>query len=652
MKKLLIGVAVVIVLLVVAAIATPFFISTDTYKVELITKVKEATGRDLRIDGKVSFSLLPSLALEANDVTFANAPGAASKDMAKLAKLQVQLKLWPLLSRRVEVDELVLVNPVIALEVDKQGRPNWQFAAAASAPAPAAQPAPASGGSGLSGISLGDIRLDNGTVSYIDHRAGDKAEKTELDQIALKLSLPDLDSPMKASGSLVYKGEKLSLTVALANPRAVMDAKGSAVELKLDSKPIAFDFKGNAAGATPVKLDGTVDLKIASLRGLAQWAGAPLTAPGTGLGPFALAGKVSVAGTKFGFTEAVLSLDAIKAKGELALDTAGARPSLKGKLDVDRLDVNPYLPPETPSKSTTAAGASDWSDQPIDVSALKSADADFTLSAGSLLYRKIQIGKSALGLHLKDGHLQADLTELALYQGAGKGRVVVDGSAAVPAIQADFNLTKVQMEPLLKDAMDNDRLSGAGAFDMAVTGHGKTQREIVASLNGKGGLNLANGKIKGVNLVDMVNKVAAALKGGVSSLAGALKGGGGSGGGQETDFTTLTATYTIANGILHNSDLQMKSAELPMTGAGTSDLPHRTVDYKITARVAGAAVPVNIKGPWSNLSYEPDLGGMVGDPSKLLKGGAQDILKGVGGDGSKSAPGASPGDMLKGILGK
>jgi AsmA protein len=638
MKKLLIGVAIVIVLLVVAAVATPFFISTDTYKAELITKVKEATGRDFRIDGKVSFSLLPSLALEANDVTFANAPGAASKDMAKLTKLQVQLKIWPLLSRRVEVDQLVLVNPVIALEVDKQGRPNWQFAAAAPAPARAAQPAPASGGSGLSGISLGDIRLDNGTVSYIDHRTGDKAEKTELDQIALKLSLPDLDSPMKASGSLVYRGEKLSFTVALANPRAVMDGKSSAVEFKLDSKPIVFDFKGNAVGATPAKLDGAVDLKIASLRGLAQWAGTPLTAPGTGFGPFALAGKVSVAGPKIGFTEAALSLDAIKAKGELALDTAGARPSVKGKLDVDRLDVNPYLPPETPSKSTTAAGASDWSDQPIDVSALKSADVDFTLSTGSLLYRKIQIGKSALGLHLKDGRLEADLTEIVLYQGAGKGKVVVDGSAAVPAIQADFNLTQIQMEPLLKDAMDNDRLSGAGAFDMAVTGHGKTQREIVGSLGGKGGLNLANGKIKGVDLVGMVNKAAAALKGGGSS-------------GQETDFTTLSATYTITNGILHNTDLQMKSKELPMTGAGTSDLPHRTVDYKVTPRVAGAAVPVNIKGPWSNLSYEPDLAGMVGDPSKLLKGGAE-ILKGVGGDASKSAPGASPGDMLKGILGK
>jgi AsmA protein len=646
MKKLLIGVAVVVVLLVVAVVSVPFFISTDTYKAELIAKVKESTGRDFRIDGKVSFSLFPSLALEANDVSFANAPGADSKDMARLAKLQVQLQIFPLLRGRYEVDKFVLVDPVIALEVDKQGKPNWQFGKAAppAAPASADKPAPAASGGGFAGVRLDDIRLENGKLSYIDHRSG---EKTELDQIALKLSLPDLDSPAKAEGSLVYRGEKLALTVSLASPRAFMDAKGSATELKVESKPVVFDFKGNAAGSTPIKLDGTIDLKIPSVRGLAQWAGTPLTAPGTGFGPLALAGKVSVAGAKMGFTEATLSLDAIKASGEIALDTAGARPALKGKLDVDKLDVNPYLPPPTESKAASSGG--DWSDQPIDASGLKAADADFALSANSLLYRKIQIGKSALGLHLKDGRLEADLTQLTLYQGSGKGKVVVDASAAVPAIEVAFNLTSVQIEPLLKDAMDNDRLSGIGAIDLAVTGRGKSQREIVAALGGKGGLNLANGKIKGLNLVGMVNGAASAVSNPVAALS-ALKGN--SGGSQETDFVALTATYTIANGILHNSDLQMKSKELPVTGAGTADMPHRTVDYKVTPHVAGAAIPVNITGSWDHLSYAPDFAGIAGDPSKLLKGGAQgvqELLKdGVGSSGKSSS---APSDMLKGILG-
>ncbi|HYM02148.1 MAG TPA: AsmA family protein [Stellaceae bacterium] len=654
MKKILIGIAILIVLVIAAAVVVPFFVPVDTYKAQLIARVKDATGRDLRIDGPVSFSLLPSLALEAKNVSFSNAPGASAKDMAKLSQLQVKLKLLPLLRRDVEIDQLVLVDPVIALEVDKQGKPNWQFgapapAAAASPAKPTAAaptPATAGGGAGFAELRLDDVRLVNGMVSYIDQRSG---EKNELSKIAMKLSLPGLDSPFTADGSAVWKNEPVTLAVSLANPRAFEGGKSSAVTLKLSAKPISFDFKGNAAGSAPVKLDGAVDLQVPSVRGLSAWLASPINMPGTGLGPLAISGKVSVAGSKFDFSDANLSLDAIKAKGEFAFDSGGARPAMKGKLDVDKLDVNPYLPPETPSKPAASGGggggggqsqggataqSAGWSDAPIDFSPLKSVDADFALSVGGLQYRKIQVGKSALSLHLKDGRLQTDLTELALYQGAGKGKVVLDGAAAVPAVEMNFNLDKVQIQPLLKDAMQMDRLSGVGEVAIAVTGHGKSQRDIIGALNGKGDLNLTNGVIKGMNLVSMVKNVTSAFD---SSSASS----------QETNFTSLSGTYTITNGILRNTDLALKSADIPMTGAGTVDLPKRSVDYKVTPKVAGLiAVPVIIKGPWDSLSYQPDLAGMVGDPGKLIEGGA----KGVG-NAVKGAPGAVD-SVVKGLLGR
>jgi AsmA protein len=655
MKKLLIGIAVVVVLVIAAAIIVPFLIPVDTYKRELIAAVKQSTGRDLKINGKTSFSLFPSLAVEADDVALSNPPGAASPNMATFDALQMQLKLLPLLSRRVELDKLVLVNPVIALEVEKDGKPNWQFAAAAppAARAPAApQPAPqaaappsSAGGSMLAGLSLADVRLESGKISYLDRRSG---AALSLDQITMKVSLPDLDSPLTADGSAVYRGEKLSLSVNLVNPRAFLDGKSSAAKLGLQSTPIAFSFSGTAAGSTPPKLDGAVDLNIPSLRNLAQWAGTPLQAPGSGFGPFAISGKVSVAGPKIAFTDAKLSLDQINATGEVALDSAGARPSVKGKLAVDKLDLNPYLPPETGGKpgasgggggggapggpAAPAAKSAGWSDQPIDVAPLKSADVDFALSCNNLVYRKIQVGTSALGLHLVNGRLEADLTQLQLYQGSGKGKVVVDGSGAVPGIEADFDLSRVQMEPLLKAAMNTDRIIGDGAFTIAVTGHGKSQREIVGTLDGKGAFDLANGKIKGVNLVAMVKNIGSAFR---------------AGGSDETDFGSLTGTYTIQNGILRNNDLQLKSGEVPMTGAGTVDLPRRTVDYKVTPRLAGAvAVPVIVKGPWDDLSYEPDLAGIVGNPADLLKGGAQ----GLGNTLQQGGP-AGAQKLLKGLFG-
>jgi AsmA protein len=639
-KWLLIALGVIVAVIVVAALAVPFLVPADTYKSKVIAAVKSSTGRDLRIDGPVSLTLFPTLGLKASEVAFANAPGAASKDMAKLGQLEVALKVLPLLHKEIQLKRLVLVDPVIALEVDKQGRPNWQFGETKAPPAAAApaQPSGATSGGGFSlgGLSLDDVRLVNGQISYVDQRSG---EKQELDKIGMTLSLPSLDGPFAADGQAEWRNETMTLAVSLANPRAFMAGKATPAALKLAAKPISFDFKGEAAASTPAKLDGAVDLEIPSVRGLASWAGQLLKLPGTGFGPLAISGKVNMAGPKIAFTEASLSLDQMKAKGELALDSGGVRPALKGKLDVDRLDANPYLPPETQSKAAPASGggggaakSTGWSDEPIDLSALKSADVDFALSAGALQYRKIQVGKSALGLRLKDGRFEADLTELALYQGAGTGKVVLDGSGAVPGIEADFNLGKVQMQPLLHDAMDFDRLTGVGGFTVGVNGHGRSQREIIGALNGKGDLNLANGVIKGLNLVAMVKNVA-------SSFEGAQRGA------DQTDFASLTGTYTITNGILRNNDLQLKSAEVPMTGAGTVDLPQRTVDYKVTPKLAGAiAVPVLVKGPWDNLSYQPDLAGMVGDPSKLLKQGE----KGLGG-ALKGAPNADK--LLKDLLG-
>ena len=134
MKKLLLIVLGLVVVVIGVALALPFVLPTETYKQQLIAQVERATGRTLTIAGPLEFSLLPKLALEAEQVRFANLPGAAEADMASLDELQVELKLWPLLRGAVEVDRFVLVRPVIHLEVDRQGRPNWQFGSAERLP--------------------------------------------------------------------------------------------------------------------------------------------------------------------------------------------------------------------------------------------------------------------------------------------------------------------------------------------------------------------------------------------------------------------------------------------------------------------------------------------------------------------------------------
>ena len=667
MKKLIIGVAVVLALLVAAVVAAPFLIPVDTLRDQAVAQVRNATGRELTVGGDVRLSLFPRLEIEVGDVAFANAPGAGEAEMASLSQLQVQLELLPLLSGEVAVDSFVLVDPVIRLEMDAEGRPNWRFGEGGPATAPAGDGA-GPGGLPVSDIRLGDIRLVNGTIVYTDARSG---TEERVDNINMTVSLPDLDSPLAAEGKADWREKTIDMTVSVAELRSLIEGQPSGVEIRVDSEPVSLSYAGQAANAETLKIDGDVEVKVPSLRDLAAWAGQPIEAAGDGLGPFRIAGKVALAGPEIGFTDAEIGLDAIEARGEVKLDTGGAKPSLQGRLDVGRLDLNPYLPPELAGEQPSDAGQApagaaptDWSDEPIDFSALNAANIDFDLTVESILMRKIEIGRSAVSIRLEDGKLAAKLAELNLYGGTGEGQVDIDASGAVPTVAKTFKLAGIQAEPLLRDAADFARLKGGGNMELSVTTTGMSQKAMVQALDGQGAVSFVDGAIKGINLAAMVRNVRSAFLDPAARAA------------QKTDFTELSGTFTITDGILENTDMAMKSPLIRLEGAGTSDLPAKTLDYRIEPKVAatiegqggreqaaGVMVPVLVTGPWHDLSYRPDLEGVlkeqIQDPARALDN-LKETLPGLAkpqsppdpGSGAAPAPApANPLDTLRGILG-
>src|SRR5690606_1158950 len=129
------------------------------------------------------------------------------------------VKLLPLLTGSLEVDGFELVNPVIALEMDRTGTGNWVMGEAGTT-APAA---PESGGAGdmdfLNGLSLSDITLENGRISYWDAATN---EEMVVENINASLALPAFDERLSGSGNLDWNGETVDLDFALDNPRGFL----------------------------------------------------------------------------------------------------------------------------------------------------------------------------------------------------------------------------------------------------------------------------------------------------------------------------------------------------------------------------------------------------------------------------------------------
>ena len=78
MKKLIKLLFSLIIILVGAALIAPFLIPMETYKKQAVAMLSDATGRDIAIDGDMSFRLVPDVAVVLNKVTIGNSAGFKS----------------------------------------------------------------------------------------------------------------------------------------------------------------------------------------------------------------------------------------------------------------------------------------------------------------------------------------------------------------------------------------------------------------------------------------------------------------------------------------------------------------------------------------------------------------------------------------------
>ncbi|MPY72020.1 MAG: AsmA family protein, partial [Alphaproteobacteria bacterium] len=219
-----------------------------------------------------------------------------------------------------------------------------------------------------------------------------------------------------------------------------------------------------------------------------------------------------------------------------------------------------------------------------------------------------------------------------------------------------LDVSGLQANPALKDAAEFERIEGTLNTKLDVKTRGRSQREMVQALNGSGRLNFADGAIRGINIGAIIRNV---REGNFDPKARDK---------QKTDFTELSGTFRITDGILRNADLALLSPLLRVTGKGTVDLPKKTLDYRIQPKlattaqgqggktdVAGISVPVIVSGPWDNLSYRPDLAGAVeGVPAEALDR-LKEMVPDVGkSDGSSDSgkSGSSPADTLKKLFGR
>ncbi len=576
MKKFLLILLAVVVVLIVAAVAVPFLLPTETYKQQIAAQVQRATGRALAIDGPLDISILPTAAVTAENVRFANMEGGTGPDMVRLKGIEAELKIWPLLRGSVEVDRFVLIEPEFNLEIDAEGRANWALGGPTAETAPEVAEQPAGKGMRLpiTQVKLGDIRIENGSVTLSDARSG--AEE-RIEAVNLDLDLPDLQSPMAAKGSLAYKGKPVQLALVVERPLALLEGGSSPVRVTGEAPDLALTFDGAVDNAAAPTAAGAIELNVTSIRDLAAWLAEPIAFEGDGLRTFRVNGQLEGSPTQVALKDATLALDAIQGQGDLTVDLSAEVPRLTGRLDLGAVDLNPYLAPVAPSDGQGAgagAASADWSDEPIELPPIGGAEVDFVLRTDAIRVHDLQLDRSQLALRLQGTNLTVDLAEVALYGGRGSGQIDVEVVDGAPRISNRFRLENLEALPFLRDAADFERLRGRATGEVALQTSGRTQRQLVQNLSGQGQATFRDGAIVGINVAGMVRNVTTAFEGGATGEA------------RETDFAELSGSFDIRKGILTNNDLWLQAPVLRVAGSGQLNLPERTVNYRVEPRAA------------------------------------------------------------------
>ena len=272
LKTLLIIVAALLAL-VVAGVG--IFLATfnpDDYKEQLIARVKADTGRDLVLDGPLEIGVWPKLRLQAGPLKLGNAAGFGDQPMFAADDIQVAVATLPLLSKRIEMDTVVLHGVSVNLARNEQGLGNWQDLSGASKPADGAKSS--SSGGQLAALILGGVDIKDGRFSWHDASTGQQMTLSAITAttgaltfgkpISLKVSAtakanqPALDADINLTGTLNYnvddKHYVLAPLLLVADLRGAQ-LPGGAARIELDAG-LDLDLKAQTAKLSGLQLDG------------------------------------------------------------------------------------------------------------------------------------------------------------------------------------------------------------------------------------------------------------------------------------------------------------------------------------------------------------------------------------------------------------
>ncbi|WP_077599342.1 AsmA family protein [Salinivibrio kushneri] len=684
-KKIALTLVVLVVVVIGGIAAVLATINPNQFKPLLVEQVKKQTGYDMVIGGDIAWQFWPSLGFSVEDVAIKNRPGFDEPDLMRLSQARLSVDVLPLMSQTLQVGEITLQDPHVFIQTLSNGESN--LTTTSQAAAPQTEPTPESDSSSETtsteaktwNVSLQGLSVANASVVVKDDQAGTMTALRDVDlevgnlatdvwtplSLSLRGEQNDARFAVEGQGELKLASDviqsqlrKLALTLsaeqgdmAIEQANITLDSfsLGETAKLGFNVNAQTADIDIESSGKAQVTIAKTQDkVTVQGLDMLTTLSGEPI--------PHQSLSQALAADIVFDINQQTVTVseltsrlndDDVVVDGKVAVKLAEI-PQVRFALNTNHINLDTLLPTDAaPSQSAKASEsganapsssnkqAAPLSKEEPDLSVLKTLDIAGSLAMKGLTVSNVTLGKTRATVAIDRG--KVDVSELITQ--AYEGSVVVQGMLDATQTPARYQVSKkargIQVLPLLEDAAEVDLLEGKGNLDINVQGKGLSPYALRQAIQGSVAIFFEDGAINGINLAQMLREAKATLKGESAAAAKEVR---------KTDFSALTASFTLGNGMARTTDLLLEAPALRVRSDGQTDLLKETLDFDVYTSVVETSkgqggkdidelrdvtIPVTVAGTWQSPSYKLDIKQLLSSNKALEEKARKEAQRGL-----------------------
>lgn len=565
MKKIILFITLTLAILIAASVVVYNFVDINNYKPEIVALVKKQTGNDISITGDIRLRVLPNIAIDISNVAM-NSPSGDGNVALTISQIILDLKLIPLLQKKVEVSSLQLVRPVVNYNILQDGTNNFSNVPVETDVTTKENPqaaAPEKSGDEIreminqqliGRLKLSKISIEDAQIKFVDEQKG---SKILLEKCNFVTSFLPGDNQIKISGNInVKSGVDIPFSIG-GKYNLVKDFyQASDLEIKfgdiLTHGEVSADFRGNMP-----------DIKTAFYF------------------------------DEFNFNPYLALMSAASAHKDVVAEEDKSSKSNKPK-----------------------AGTYYWSTAPIDFGILRSFNGRVSFKSNKITYQETSIGSVEASAYLTNGKLTVNLRDAEVFGGNINGESIIDVVSSVPKIAHKYNISEVDFTRFPQGLGAINKIGGRVSGTVALNTRGASQKEFIDNVGGNVNFKVDGGYIKGIDLIAMAKNITAAF------IAGARAD-------QQTEFQQLSSDFNVEKGVLRTDNLIFSSKILDFAGRGDINLPDLSIDFRMIPKVknvederdvlGGVRAPIIISGDLLQPSYRLEVQAIVEDLIKNPK---------------------------------